>query len=87
MWVPHFREAFPGVPVVIAIQVARAAAYEDLRAIRYFRNRITHHEPVFTRNIATEYRRLHDVIGWRSPVVAAWMDKTQGVTALIPLKP
>lgn len=65
----------------------RAKAHDDLRAIRHFRNRIAHHEPIFTRHIAAEYTQLHDMIALRSPVAAAWMDKQQGVTSQIPLAP
>jgi hypothetical protein len=87
LWIPHFRAAFPGAPSTLAVKVARAKAYNDLQAIRRPRNRIAHHEPIFTRNIAVEYTRLHDLIGWRSQVAASWMDKNQGITALIPLEP
>jgi hypothetical protein len=87
LWTPHFKAAFPDAPATITIPVARTTAYKDLRAIRHLRNRIARHGPIFTRNIADEYKRLHDMIGWRSQVAAAWMDKKQGVTALIPLKP
>ncbi|MGB8840465.1 MAG: hypothetical protein WCC64_05300 [Aliidongia sp.] len=87
LWNPHFQAAFPGAPATITIPIARTTAYNNLRSIRQLRNRIAHHEPIFTRNIADEYERLHDMIGWRSQVAAAWMDKKQGVTALIPLKP
>jgi len=87
LWLPHMRAAFPGVPSSTSIPLARAAAHGDLVAIRRLRNRIAHHEPIFSRNIAAEYARLHGVISWRSPVAAAWMDKVQGITALIPVKP
>ena len=87
IWFSHFSASFPGAPSGLAIPVARAIAHNDLKSIRLLRNRIAHHEPIFTRNIADEYRRIHEMIGWRSPVAAAWMDRKQGVTALIPLKP
>jgi len=79
--------AFPGIPPGTPIPVARANAFSALEAIRKLRNRIAHHEPIFTRNIADEYQRLHDVIGWRNTTAAAWMDRVQQVTGLIPLKP
>jgi hypothetical protein len=87
LWMPHFRAVFPGAPLTLGISAARAKAYDDLQAIRRLRNRIAHHEPVFARDIAAEYNRLHGMVSWRSPVAAAWMDKSQGVTALIPLEP
>lgn len=62
-------------------------AHADLRIIRLLRNRIAHHEPVFTRNIADDYQRIHDMIAWRSQVAAAWMDGKQSVLALLAVKP
>ncbi|WP_375454741.1 hypothetical protein [uncultured Methylobacterium sp.] len=87
LWIPHMRTAFPAVDPVKPIPVLRAEAYDALWHVRKLRNRIAHHEPIFTRDIAVEYARIHDIISWRSPVAAAWMDRTQGVTALIGAKP
>ncbi len=87
IWLAHFRASFPGAPTGLAIPAVRAIAYNDLNAVRTLRNRIAHHEPTFARNIADGYRRIHEMISWRSPVAAAWMDRKQGVTAVIPLKP
>lgn len=87
LWLPHFRASFPGVAPATSIPIARAAAFDALQQIRRFRNRIAHHEPIFARNLADDYSRLHEVIGWRSQVAADWVDKVQGVTALIATKP
>jgi len=87
LWIPHLHSAFPGINSAIPISKARADAFDALQKIRKLRNRIAHHEPIFTRNIADDYARIHDVISWRRPVAAAWMDKLQDVTTLIPLKP
>jgi hypothetical protein len=58
LWLPHMRSAFPGILPSTPIPKARAMAYSDLAAIRSLRNRIAHHEPIFSRNIAAEYARL-----------------------------
>lgn len=87
LWIPHMRDAFPGIPAGTAIPDARANAFSALQAIRELRNRIAHHEPIFRRDIAVEYQRLHDVIGWRNPTAAAWMDRLQKVTGLMQLRP
>lgn len=87
LWGPHLHTAFPGVPVGAPIATARANAFAALEAIRHLRNRIAHHEPIFSRNIAAEYQRIHDVIHWRNPTAAAWMDRVQRVTALIDSRP
>lgn len=87
IWNVHFRACFPGAPATLTVAQARMTAHNDLAAIRGLRNRIAHHEPIFTRNILDEYRRIHAMISWRSKVAAAWMDRKQGVTALVHLRP
>ena len=87
LWLPHFRTSFPGVPATTSVPVARAAAFAALQHVRHFRNRIAHHEPIFARNTAADYALIHEVIGWRSPTGAAWMNNIQRVTALIQVKP
>ncbi|OLP44427.1 hypothetical protein [Rhizobium oryziradicis] len=87
LWVPHMQSAFPGVPAGTPIPMARANAFAALQAVRALRNRIAHHEPIFTRDIQAEYQRLHDMIHWRNPTAASWMDRIQKVTTLIPLRP
>lgn len=87
LWNPYLQTAFPGIPAGTPIPVARANAFSALQAVRQFRNRIAHHEPIFTRNLTDEYQRLHDVISWRNPTAAAWMDRIQQVTILIGNRP
>ena len=87
IWNAHFRTFFPGAPVTQTIPNCRAQAYNDLQHIRKLRNRIAHHEPIFTRNLADDYQRIHDMIAWRSPTAAAWMDGKQTVMTLIAQKP
>ncbi|MCG4262035.1 hypothetical protein K6W36_15870 [Acetobacter senegalensis] len=87
IWNTHLRNCFPGAPSGQTIPQLRAAAYADLQIIRRLRNRIAHHEPIFTRNIADDYQRIHDMIAWRSQVAAAWMDRKQTVLTLLAMKP
>lgn len=87
IWNAHFRTCFPGAPQGQPIPQCRATAYADLQIIRRLRNRIAHHEPIFMRNIADDYQRIHDMIAWRSQVAAAWMDRKQAVLALLAVKP
>ena len=87
IWNAYFRIYFPGTPSELTIALARERAYNALKAIRLLRNRIAHHEPIFTRNVSDEYNRIHEMIHWRSPAAAAWMTRKQGVTVLIAQKP
>ncbi len=71
----------------MAAAEARALAFREIQAIRKLRNRIAHHEPIFTRALVTDYRRIVAMIGWRSRVAADWIDRIQEVTRLIPQIP
>lgn len=87
LWIPHLHTVFPGISAATPAPVARAAAFTALQTIRHFRNRIAHHEPIFTRALADDYARIRDVIAWRRPVAADWMDKIERVTVLLATKP
>ena len=87
VWNTHFRTCFPGAPATLSIGQARATAHSDLKGIRLLRNRIAHHEPIFTRNLADDYQRIREMVSWRSQVTARWLDTKQHVTGLMPLKP
>lgn len=87
IWNAHFAVSFPGAPVGEEITILRAKVHHDLRTIRKLRNRIAHHEPIFARDIAADYSMIRELVEWRSPVAAAWMDQKQTVLRLIPLKP
>jgi len=87
IWNRHLRTVLPHVDPDRTVQDLRKDAYDALRAIRGLRNRIAHHEPVFRRDVQEEYDRIRTVVGWRSDVVAGWLDKIETVTAKIPQKP
>ena len=87
LWEPWFRAAFPGSPALLPIAVARAAFYADLSAIRTLRNRIAHHEPIFTRDILAEYNCIQRLVRARNPVASVWLHACQGVTRLAPMRP
>jgi len=87
IWNPHFRTVFPNADPVKTVQTLRAHGYDRLNRIRDLRNRIAHHEPIFRRNIQEEYDRIREVVAWTDLVAAAWIDKVEGVTGMIAVKP
>lgn len=87
LWKPYFRECFPGAPDEPPVSKLRQTAHENLVTIRRLRNRIAHHEPIFSRNIAEEYAHICEMIGWRNQVAVAWVGRVQTITALIAIKP
>lgn len=87
LWNAHFAASFPGAPPTLSIAGARAKANRDLQMIRTLRNRIAHHEPIFSRDTAADYAMIRELIEWRSPTAAAWVNRKQEILALLPNKP
>lgn len=87
LWNTHFRTVLPGIPNALTVSQARAKVFSDLEKIRRFRNRIAHHEPIFTRDLADDYASIRELIEWRRPDAATWLDKIERVTGLLAIRP
>lgn len=87
LWNDHLKCVFAFVPVDNSVSECRAAIHNHISAIRILRNRIMHHEPIFSRNIAEDYSRIHEVLSWRDTVTSNWMHEIQQVTKVISEKP
>ncbi len=87
LWNPYFRASFPFADVNTSVQLARRKANTHLERIRNLRNRIAHHEPIFSRDTVSDYDCVLDVIRWRSPVAADWVQKVQKVKNINAQKP
>lgn len=87
IWRHHFPTAFPEYDSTFSVNDARAACRVDLEHVRMFRNRIAHHEPVFTRDLQDDLERISRLLRWRNPVAAAWLTKIETVSPLIELQP
>lgn len=81
LWNARIRTAFPNLPLHLTAPAARRLLHGQMDATRVLRNRIAHHEPIFTRDVRAEYRRLYRIVRWRSRDAAAWLDAMQSVTA------
>ena len=78
LWRPALRLAFPH-----AAPLTRKAAHAPLDRLRTLRNRIAHHEPIFRRRLADDYRSILEVAGWTSPPVRAWIECHSRLPALL----
>lgn len=87
LWEPHFRTSFPRAPTDATIPELRAITFQTLRDIRFFRNRIAHHEPIFPRDLRADLQRLELLIRWRDPTTADWVERIQTVTRLLEARP
>lgn len=87
LWTPHLGKALPSMPTSLTVAQKRKHLFDELEELRRLRNRIAHHEPIFTRNLLADYQRIHALVGFRCPITAAWMDQHQTATAVIAAKP
>ena len=87
LWTKHFAQIFPGYYTALSIDAARAQVYADLEAIRRLRNRIAHHEPIFSRNLSDDKDRIIRLVTWRRPAAAAWLAGFETATYLLANRP
>ena len=87
LWTHHLRKVMPYADDTKTTAQIRSMVYSELEQIRKLRNRIAHHEPIFQRNLATDFQKIHGLIAVRCPITAAWMLQNQGAQALISNKP
>ncbi len=50
----------------------RDIVHGRMNALRRFRNRVAHHEPIFHKNLSGVHTELIEAIGWMCPVTATW---------------
>lgn len=77
LWNSHLKRVLPEHDSKKAIAAIRKSIYADLEVIRRLRNRIAHHEPIFTRNLKQDLERMHRLVRLRSNLVASWMMASQ----------
>jgi hypothetical protein len=75
LWRPALHRAFPNS------RRLRADVHKSLPGLRDLRNRIAHHEPIFSRDLEAEYQTILDVIGWMCIDTRAWVMHHSGVSA------
>lgn len=82
LWMPYFEREFPFGPAGM-VKDDRRTLYREIDAIREFRNRIAHHEPIFGRQLDSDLRRIISAISMRCETTANWVAKTQSVSELL----
>lgn len=87
IWNPHIRAVLPYLDPVMTVQQLRKVIHDELEQLRGLRNRIAHHEPIFSRNLASDFQKTKELIGFRCPHTAAWMERNQQASAIIGSKP
>jgi hypothetical protein len=87
LWNHHLRTVLPHAPASLSVRAVCALVYDELEHLRKLRNRIAHHEPIFQRNLSSDFEKINDLVALRCGDTAAWMVRNQRVQSLIATKP
>ncbi len=79
LWRPAFHKAFPRA------RLRRADVHARLDYLRTFRNRIAHHEPIFSRHLTADHDSVLIATGWMSEEVREWIAHHSRVPQLLTL--
>ena len=80
LWHPALHNAFPHAPAI-----DRKQAYDLLKKLPRFRNRIAHHEPIFHHPLHQNYQKILTAIGWISPSKKEWVKAHSRVEEILAL--
>src|SRR5436309_3203698 len=58
LWIPCLHRAFPNY------RGRRGDLHDNLNAMRLFRNRIVHHEPIHHRDLAADHRKIYRLLNY-----------------------
>ena len=64
-WTPHLFQQFPHLDAEKSVAEHRLAMAQDLGVVRRLRNRIAHHEPIFTRDLPQDLGMICGLIAAR----------------------
>lgn len=79
LWQPALRAAFPAA--------TRSALHGGLTSIGVVRNRIAHHEPLISVDVAVEHARVLSTAELVEPRLGWWIDTTSRVDAVLRQRP
>jgi len=60
---------FPDLPAALT----QSEFHDRCEVVREFRNRISHHEPIFIRDLTADYSKCLELLRWIGPAKAAWI--------------
>jgi hypothetical protein len=82
LWAPALRHAFPHLH-----PARRATVYQVVDRLNSVRNRVAHHEPIHSLNIAARHNEALLAASWIDPAAAAWIAETSRVPAVLETRP
>jgi hypothetical protein len=87
IWNPHIRKEFPFLPPYLSAPDCRLLIYKKFDVLRIFRNRIAHHEHIFSQPLIDHHERIKDLIKWRCNSSSYWLSQWEIVTTVLANRP
>lgn len=87
IWIPHLCRTLPNLEADQTVAQSRKRIYADLERVRLLRNRIAHHEPIFSRVLEDDYQVILRLVTYRCKLTADWLHSNQKATEAIEAKP
>ncbi|MBP1204266.1 hypothetical protein JOD97_002280 [Duganella sp. 1411] len=87
IWNAHLHTVFPFLPFPLTVAAGRKMLYDDMEALRGFRNRIAHHEPIIAYPLAWFQNRIHRLVAVRCEKTAAWLSQWEVVSVALAARP
>jgi hypothetical protein len=87
LWKPHLLGMFSNVDIDQPLGEQRSTIYHGLEQLRQLRNRIAHHEPIFSRDLASDLATMIELIRFRSEPSAAWVRDVEIASGIIAQRP
>ncbi len=78
LWRAALHKCFPN-----ARSLRRKQVHGRMNALRRFRNRVAHHEPIFFRPVARMHNEIIEAIGWMCADTRAWAEHHSRVSRVI----
>lgn len=87
IWKPHLTSVFPNLPITTDEPSAARSVRLDVEKVRKIRNRVAHHEPIFSQDVPAVIDAIHRVTAYRSPDVGVWVATKHRVTTVLAQRP
>jgi hypothetical protein len=83
VWSAHLKTAFPSLPA----NEGRGTLFKYAGDVASLRNRISHHEPIFKRDLLSDFGEMMKLLTWMCPPTSTWIRPHCQVPSLIRGKP
>ena len=87
LWDNHLLGVLPNLDGRRTVPALRESVYADLEQLRKLRNRIAHHEPIFSRDLTANLQKIVELVRFRCAITAQWMCDNQQADTVIAARP